>query len=109
MFITWTYLRNMKVSFLFMIIFFATSLNALGADNNIHLISTELTRGQLEQKDGKYIGSYAAFFSKASKRSGVQIDYRIVPWTRAVKETERSDNLLLFPFSRTQERENRFT
>lgn len=90
-----TDLGNVKVSFLFAIILSVTPLSALGADNAVHLISTELSGGQLEIKDGKYVGSFAAFFSEASKRSGVPIEYRIVPWVRAVKETERSDNLLL--------------
>jgi len=81
----------------------------LSAEEPVHLVSTEIKGGQLESKDGKYVGAYATFFDKAATQSGTKIDYRLVPWVRAVKETEHADNLLLFPFTRTPERENRFT
>jgi polar amino acid transport system substrate-binding protein len=63
----------------------------------------------LEIKEEKVVGAYPSFFQEASRRSGVSIDYRIVPWSRAVKEAEGSENLMLFPFTRTAARENRFT
>lgn len=84
-------------------------LNAFSDDNQVHLISTEISGGQLEIKDGKYVGAYPVFFERAASQSATKIKYRIVPWARAVRETERSDKFLLFPFTRTPEREKQFT
>ncbi|MFC1673745.1 substrate-binding periplasmic protein [Pseudomonadota bacterium] len=75
----------------------------------MNLISTEIPNGLFERDGSGYVGALATLFEEASKRSGVSINYRIVPWVRAVKETESSDNLILFPFTRTAEREDRFT
>ncbi len=77
-------------------------------DASIHLISAETPGGILERKGNAIVGAYPTFFNEASELSKVTVDYRIVPWARAVKETENSDSLLLFPFSRTPEREDRF-
>ncbi len=78
------------------------------ADLGVKLISTELP-GLYELKDGKYIGALAALFAEASRRSGVVIEYRSVPWVRAMKETEQNNDQILFPISRNKKRENRFT
>lgn len=81
----------------------------LSADKSVHLISAEMPGGLFENNNGDYTGAYPAFFKEASKLSGASLDFRMVPWGRAVKETELSDNLLIFPFTRTAERENLFS
>ncbi|PHS79703.1 MAG: hypothetical protein COB59_00640 [Rhodospirillaceae bacterium] len=88
---------------------FLNSSEAQSGDDSIHLISTSVSGGMIEQKGDEIVGAFATFFKEASARSDVAVDYRLVPWARAVKETEHSDNLLLFPFTRTAEREHRFT
>ncbi len=101
-----------KKIFVFSIIvlsFFELQSTARSNEIRVQLISTELPGGELTQKNGEVVGAYATFFKEASTRSEVPIEYRIVPWARAVKETERSTKLLLFPLTRTEARENRFT
>jgi len=102
-------LNCIVVLFLFVLSAIGFSTTAYSADNGVHLISAEMPGGQFEKKDGKYVGAYVDFFTQASKLSGIPVDYRMVPWTRAVKETESSNNYLIFPFTRTEERESLFT
>ena len=97
------------VLFLVVLAVLAPPPSARAADTGVPLISTELLGGQLEREGGEIVGAYAEFFRQASTQSGVPVDYRIVPWVRAMKETENSDDLLLFPFTRTAERENRYS
>ncbi|MBL6933410.1 MAG: hypothetical protein ISR45_10715 [Rhodospirillales bacterium] len=104
----WKLFRPFVSFFLLALAVVGNPLVALSADGKIHLISAENPGGLLEIKNDDVVGAYPTFFGEASNRSGVSIDYRIVPWMRAVKETEHSDNLLLFPFTRNEERENRF-
>ncbi|MBL6946550.1 MAG: transporter substrate-binding domain-containing protein [Rhodospirillales bacterium] len=104
----WTCLRRLGVSLFVVLSVFGAPPSALSAEDSIHLISAEISGGLLEKRGNEVVGAYADFFREASARSGVPIDFRIVPWARAIKETERSDNMLLFPFTRTAERENRF-
>ncbi|PCI39426.1 MAG: hypothetical protein COB46_08920 [Rhodospirillaceae bacterium] len=100
-----------RIILLFCVVFtaFVQPPESQAAADNIHLISTGVAGGRIEQKDDEIVGAFATFFKEASARSGVAVDYRLVPWARAVKETEYSDHLLLFPFTRTAEREHRFT
>ena len=101
--------RNFAAFHLVLLFISVNSAAGLASDGGIRLISAENPGGLLEIRDEKIIGAYPSFFHEASTRSGVSIDYRIVPWVRAVKETEQSDSLMLFPFTRTAARENRFT
>jgi polar amino acid transport system substrate-binding protein len=105
----WSHLGRFVVSFFIVATVFGNPLAALSDDTRVHLISTPLPGGQLEMKGGEIVGAYAAFFREASRRSGAPINFRIVPWVRAVAETENSDDMLLFPFTRTGEREHRFS
>ena len=100
---------RLALSILIVMIVFGKPLVAFSADGPVHLISTKLPGGQFEKKNGKFVGAFAKFFREASTQSGVPIDFRMVPWVRAVRETERSADLLLFPFTRTEQRESRFT
>jgi len=105
----WTFLGRLIVSVLVLLSIFGKPLSARAAEDSVHLVSTEIQGGLLEKQGEEVVGAYAEFFHEASARSDVRVDYRIVPWARAVKETERSTDLLLFPFTRTEERESRFT
>jgi hypothetical protein len=105
--------RSLAGKLLVMLVLFASiavpSTTALAADGRVHLISTTLSGGELDMKDGKVVGSYAMFFNTVAKLAGIEINYRLVPWARAAAETEQSNSLLLFPLTRTAARENRFT
>ncbi|WP_415885659.1 hypothetical protein ACMXYO_13740 [Neptuniibacter sp. QD37_6] len=102
----------MKIRTLFLSMFLLLNVNnPAWADNHsgVTLISTELMSGLLEKREGMIEGIYPDFFAQAASKAGVTIDYRIVPWSRAVLETEKSKKYLLFPFTRTSEREERFS
>lgn len=77
--------------------------------NLIHLISTEMKGGLFEKEQDHYIGVYPSFFNEASFLSRVSLDYQMVPWARAVKKVEGSEQFLIFPFTRTPDRENKFS
>lgn len=89
----------------------ATFLSAVAqaADEPVTLVSTELAGGQFSLKDGRETGFFADFFREASERSQIPIKFRLVPWKRAVREVEKYDNLLIFPLTRTEKREDRFS
>lgn len=79
------------------------------AKDQIHLISTTISGGEIEDKDGQIVGVYPAVFGKAADQAGVTVGYRLVPWARATVEAEQSSSLLVFPLTRSAERENRYT
>ncbi len=103
-----TYFGRAVIAIFFLLMIIGVPQRVFAAEDGVHLISAKLPGGLLEYVDEKLVGAYATYFHEASVRSGVQIDFRIVPWARAVRETERSDNLLLFPLTRTPKREARF-
>lgn len=90
------------------LLLFAYPFLVQAQDNKLHLISTDFAGGSLKVVDGRVSGNYADFFREAAARSGVEIDFRIVPWARAIKETEESKTFLIFPFTRSKEREKNF-
>ncbi|CCQ75546.1 ABC transporter substrate-binding protein [Magnetospira sp. QH-2] len=78
-------------------------------DGGLTLVSATMPHGLLEEIDGKVTGAYAAFFHEASRRSGIPIKIKLFPWARALKNTEKSKELLIFPFTRNADREERFS
>jgi len=85
------------------------SLSPVSSPNLIHLISAEMKGGIFERINGHFVGVYPDYFDEASLLSGVTIDYQMFPWARAVKKVEGSDQFLIFPFTRTPDRENKFS
>ena len=101
----------MKLSVVCLSMFLMLNLfNAARADEHsgVTLVSTELLSGLLEKTDGGVEGIYPEFFAQAAQKADVTLNYRIVPWSRAVYKTERSEHYLLFPLTRTRDREERF-
>ena len=70
----------------------------------VTLISTEIP-AYIEEDSG----AYRAFFDQAGALAGVSVEYRLMPWIRAVTRAERSTDLMIFPLTRNAEREARFT
>ncbi|WP_415882275.1 hypothetical protein [Neptuniibacter sp. QD34_54] len=102
----------MKIRTFCLSLFLLLNVNtAAWADNHseVTLISTELMSGLLEKTEVGVEGIYPDFFAQAADNAGVVLKYRIVPWSRAVLETEKSKEYLLFPLTRTTEREERFS
>lgn len=99
-------LRILSLSFFFL--FIALQDKGWASDNRVSLISSELPSVLLYETKEGVGGHYATYFREAAKRSGVEIDIQITPWLRAVHMTQRADNLLIFPFTRTEARENNF-
>lgn len=79
------------------------AFHATASAEAVKLISTEIP-GYVSKTGG----AYRDFFSAAAEDAGVELDITLVPWVRAVSRAERSDDLMIFPFSRTAEREPRF-
>lgn len=77
--------------------------------NRLHLISTEMKGGLFEKQDAVHVGAYPSFFKEASLLADVTLDYQMVPWARAVKNVEGSNQLLIFPLTRTPDREKKFS
>ncbi|WP_415892408.1 hypothetical protein ACMXYN_14295 [Neptuniibacter sp. PT8_73] len=102
----------MKIRTLCLSLFLILNVNnSAWADDHsgVTLVSTELMSGLLEKTENGVEGIYPDFFAQAASKAEVTIDYRIVPWSRAVLETEKSKEYLLFPLTRTTEREERFS
>jgi len=78
-----------------------TTAHAESDTKTIHIVSAEIP-GYVEP-DGS--GSYQIALGKAAKQSGFEIDYRLMPWIRAVSMAQTSDRYVIIPFSRTAERE----
>ena len=101
----------MRTKFLCIALFLMLSITSVvraGNHSEVTLVSTELMSGLLEQTDQGVEGIYPDFFAQAADKADVRLNYRIVPWSRAVLETEKSADYLLFPLTRTTEREPRF-
>ena len=89
----------------FVLIFLAAFQSAEAEENrNVTLVSTEIPA--YISADG---GAYREFFEQAAARAGVELNIRLIPWIRAVKRAERSEDLMIFPLTRNAEREDRFT
>lgn len=100
-------LRALVSIFVFMV---ASSVSTVSiADQTIRLISTEMSAGLLSLENNKAEGIYPDFFREAAKRANVDIEFRVVPWLRAIAETKKSHNYLVFPLTRTIERERFFS
>lgn len=94
---------------LLLVIIIVLPVQASNTKPVVTLVSTELGKGLLEDDYLGVHGIYPRFFAKAAERAGVVLEYRIVPWSRAVIEAEKSSNYLLFPLTRMGSREKRFS
>lgn len=56
-------------------------------------------------EDGDAIGLVVDIMNEVSKRSGLIFEYERLPWARALKEVQSTDNSLIIPITRTRERE----
>lgn len=88
---------------------FAFSLGRADTVAQLTLVSTELRAGLLVGQGETAEGVYPQFFAEAAKRANVKIRFRVVPWSRAILETEKSSNYMLFPLTRNAIREPRFS
>ncbi len=88
----------------------AASLSTVSiADQTIRLISTEMSAGLLNLENNRAEGIYPDLFREAAERANVNIEFRVVPWLRAIAEAKKSHDYLLFPLTRTIERERFFS
>ena len=74
-------------------------------DKVVKIVTTEIP-GFVEKDGG---GQFMDFFRKAADKTGFSIELQLMPWQRAVRRVERSRDSMIIPFSRTPEREDRFT
>ena len=79
----------------------------------LHLYTIENPPSVIKKGDGVrgLGGNFGLVVSAAILKSGKEKDFAVtwVPWKRALIELDRNKNALFFPFTRTEDREERFS
>lgn len=73
----------------------------------VEVATTEIP-GFIEAGDDGLTGAYVELLEAASERSGTAHEVRLMPWVRAVRRVDREAGVFILPFSRTEEREDRY-
>ncbi len=73
----------------------------------VEVATTEIP-GFIEAGDDGLTGAYVELLEAASERSGSAHEIRLMPWVRAVRRVDRQAGVFILPFSRTEEREDRY-
>lgn len=81
----------------------------LKADNEVvTIVSTEMPSYLYQETDEGVFGAYVDLFNEAASSNNISTKFLVWPWNRAFIESQRRDDLLIFPLTRNAEREEKF-
>jgi len=86
------------------VLFFGIIGQAFSAQGSIRLITSDLTPYSIET--GVQKGIFVELVQEAMRRLGYTIKVEFYPWTRAQRMVQEEDNIIIFPLTRTGERED---
>jgi hypothetical protein len=75
----------------------------------LQLVSDDNPPYVYTNSDGIIVGSLVDELAAVMKIADISYQFQDLPWKRAMSNTQHSSNTLIFPLSRTAERENNFT
>lgn len=79
---------------------------AFSEEISVRLVSSDLTPYSIEK--GAQPGIFVELVREAMHRLGRPAKVEFYPWTRAQKIAQQEDNVILFPLTRTIQRENQY-
>jgi len=83
---------------------FGTFGQAFSEQAPIRLVTSDLTPYSIET--GTQPGIFVELVQEAMRRLGREVKVEFYPWTRAQRIAEQQDNVILFPLTRTAQRED---